>query len=817
MMLNKKFKTITPYLAGVGQDIFFPSFILVLVVVALGCSSLQHADNETKVAIKDNRWLINGQPVHEGSPAEGLLMNVRMVNTVFEDRGPNINDHFADFDPDENTNRFIEKIPEYVAHGVRAFTISLQGGLPGYEGAINSAFNADGSLRKDYLDRVERIIQAADQEGVVIILTCFYQRQHSHDRALEGKEAIINAVGNVANWITDSGFSNVVLEISNEYAHGGFNNWKDGEWLKSVPGQVELIHHAKGMAPNLLVSTSGMGNGLIAEPIAQAADFIMIHFNNTALEDIPERIEQAHTYGKPVICNEDDKIGYSGAEAARLSVKHGAGWGLMHSEKNQDIPFEFDGADDDPVVYRMMQRLTTPGESVDNISSDQLSVLITAPKDGDIFTSGSDIAIRAAITGIEDRWGVEVHFFAEDQMIGKSTISPWEIAWENVPSGIHHLVAVVMDSTGKEILRSRPVDIEVKQEVSHMIFPEKIWKESNPESQGIKTQKLEDAVSYLQNNSGSDGVKELVIIRNGHLIWKGTDIDKVHNVWSLTKSFTSTVLGLLVEEGKASLELPAMRHVPEMAEDYPEVTLGHFTTMTSGYSAEGDDPWQKDASHGQSPTPFSPAKPVYAPAGSKFAYWDSAMNLLGHVLTQIAGKSMEQLFKERIAEPIGMDQDNWDWKDWEEIKGLVVNGGAGNKGKGIYISGSELARFGHLFLNFGRWNDQQLIPEEWVKEATSTQVPASMPIGHPSSTAGPGVYGYNWWVNGLHPEGEKKWPDAPKGTYSASGFNNNDMFVIPEWNMVIVRLGLDQNEFLITDAIYNTFLQKVGQSIMPGK
>ena len=75
------------------------------------------------------------------------------------------------------------------------------------------------------------------------------------------------------------------------------------------------------------------------------------------------------------------------------------------------------------------------------------------------------------------------------------------------------------------------------------------------------------------------------------------------------------------------------------------------------------------------------------------------------------------------------------------------------------------------------------------------------------------MYGYNWWVNGIKPNGKRNWPGAPLGTYAASGYNNNDMFVIPKWKMVIVRLGLDQSEFGITSAIYSTFLEKVGKAI----
>jgi len=75
-----------------------------------------------------------------------------------------------------------------------------------------------------------------------------------------------------------------------------------------------------------------------------------------------------------------------------------------------------------------------------------------------------------------------------------------------------------------------------------MVFPEEHWQETKPETQGVDSAKLKAAVSYLKDNSGPDGVKELVIIRNGCMIWKGTDIDKMHGVWSLTKSFTSNFL-----------------------------------------------------------------------------------------------------------------------------------------------------------------------------------------------------------------------------------------------------------------------------------
>lgn len=350
-------------------------------------------------------------------------------------------------------------------------------------------------------------------------------------------------------------------------------------------------------------------------------------------------------------------------------------------------------------------------------------------------------------------------------------------------------------------------------------FPGKDWQQVSPESQGVDSAKLNAAISYLEENSGRDGVKELVIVRNGYMIAKGTNIDKMHGVWSTTKSFTSTALGLLIGAGKASppqrasLDTLAKDYVPSLTATYPNVTLRHFTTMTSGYYAVGDEP-RGGYKHGPSPTPFKPASsPLFAPPGTKYAYWDSAMNQFANVLTRIAGEPVEDLFKRRIADPIGMKSEKWDWGDFGKIDGLVVNGGSGNHGKHIRISARELARFGHLFLNRGKWRAKQLISPAWVDAATEVHVPAPLPLAQLSGADGRGVYGYNWWVNGIKADGRRKWPGAPPGTYAASGYNNNDMFVIPEWNMVIVRLGLDQQQFGITDEIYSTFLQKVGQAI----
>lgn len=319
---------------------------LIVIFCAAICPAAEKSQPRTEVSLIDGRWHIGGVVTYRGAPAEGLLMNVRMVNATFEDaRRP-------EFDPEANTNRFLAALPDYVAHGVRCFTFCLQGGMPGYEGAVNSAFNPDGTLREQYLARMRRVVEACDRHGVAVILGCYYQRQ---DQILRDEDAVRAGVVNVVRWIQGNRWKHVMLEIANEYPHGGF----DHRILRSPEGQAELIRLAKKTAPELLVSTSGIGDGRLHDAVAQASDFLLIHFNGVKVNDIPSRIEALRKNRKAIVCNEDDKTGAEAARAAEMCVRHGASYGLMLKTLNQYQPFEFRGAADDPVVYRKFKELTT--------------------------------------------------------------------------------------------------------------------------------------------------------------------------------------------------------------------------------------------------------------------------------------------------------------------------------------------------------------------------------------------------------------------------------------------------------------------------
>jgi CubicO group peptidase (beta-lactamase class C family) len=335
------------------------------------------------------------------------------------------------------------------------------------------------------------------------------------------------------------------------------------------------------------------------------------------------------------------------------------------------------------------------------------------------------------------------------------------------------------------------------------IFPGERWTEATPESQGVNSHKLQAAVEVL-DAVGEDEAREVVLIRHGRMIWKGEDIDKRHGVWSCTKSFTSTVLGLLIADGKCSLDQSVADVLPELATVYPDVTLRHLATMTSGYRAVGDET-TGSYKHGPSSTPFHPnPQPLFTPPGSQYAYWDSAMNVLGLALTKIAGEPIEELFRRRVAEPIGMK--DWEWGDYAIVDGVVVNGGSGNANRHVFLTAREMARFGLLYLNEGKWNGRQVIPASWVEEATRVQVPATLPWAQPESDIdGRGCYGFNWWCNGVKADGSRKFPAAPPEMFWAAGHNNNMCFVVPSWDVVIVRLGLDGRA---EDEVWNVFLNE---------
>lgn len=314
-----------------------------------------------------------------------------------------------------------------------------------------------------------------------------------------------------------------------------------------------------------------------------------------------------------------------------------------------------------------------------------------------------------------------------------------------------------------------------------MLFPGDTWQTATPESVLVDSYKLETAVQMLRNYRQS--VNELLIVRNGRVIWQGNNVDGPFPIWSATKTYASTVLGLLVDDGKIALEDLAQEYVPAAAEHYPDTTVRHFATNTSGYMAVGDVALV--GTFTPNPDPFNPAAPLFSPPGSQFAYSHMGWDMLANILTKAANEKLEDIFIRRIAEPLSFDFAEFDWREYVLDEELDVNGGEGWVSTGVVVSAENAARLAHLYLNQGNWNGEQLLGSEWVDAATAVQVPSSIPK-HPKSETniGPGLYGYAWWV---YPSWYRAW-----------GHKNNYFCASPDAGFVVARVGTQTGTFPIS-------------------
>lgn len=328
------------------------------------------------------------------------------------------------------------------------------------------------------------------------------------------------------------------------------------------------------------------------------------------------------------------------------------------------------------------------------------------------------------------------------------------------------------------------------------VFPEKNWAPPPADTTAIAPEKVQEAMDYLKTVVGKDGNIGTMIIQNGYLLWAGDNIAHKDIIWSCTKSITSTCLGLLWDDGKCSPDDLASKYLPGLAKDYPTVTLKHLATFTSGLHLEN--------------LTLDPGPPNF-PTGTAIHY-SPETDLLAYILTKIAGEPLRELFKRRIADPIGMDPDGWEWKSVNTRDGIAINGGAGMSENGMYMNAKNLARFGWLFANGGNWNGKQLISKKYIDYATVPHVDAGMPLHDPNGWYKPlpGRYGLNWWTNGVDAAGKRLWPSVPASAFAAQGNKNNICIIVPEWKLVLVRTARDE---IIDVGLFDGALKILGENL----
>jgi hypothetical protein len=270
---------------------------------------------------------------------EGLLLNARMVQGIFDDVNPATVGRWAypdtgRWDAERNTSEFIAAMAGWRDHGLLAFTINLQGGSPeGYSRQQpwdNTAVAADGSLKPAYLDRLSRILDHADDLGMVVIVGVYYQGQ---DERVADEAAVIRGVEETARWLLRRGTTNAILEINNECDVRTYDHPILG------PERVhELIERARAVTHEgrrLLVGTSYRGRGVPGDRVVAVSDLVLLHGNGVtdpaSIGEMVDRTRALSSYRPmPVVFNEDDHFDFEQpVNNLRVALDHYASWGYF--------------------------------------------------------------------------------------------------------------------------------------------------------------------------------------------------------------------------------------------------------------------------------------------------------------------------------------------------------------------------------------------------------------------------------------------------------------------------------------------------------
>jgi CubicO group peptidase (beta-lactamase class C family) len=298
-------------------------------------------------------------------------------------------------------------------------------------------------------------------------------------------------------------------------------------------------------------------------------------------------------------------------------------------------------------------------------------------------------------------------------------------------------------------------------------FPIDTWKTASPESQGLDSAVLAEALDYVR--ATRIPAHSFLIVRNGVLVLEAYFYPytgrEVHDVASVTKSFTSAAVGIAIEQGfiksvdeKVISLFPLLPSHPDPREEH--LTVRHLLTMTSGFDCdtEGGEKALAAMRRSKDWAAFALALPMRADPGSQYAYCSCNNHLLSSLVTAATGESLLRFAERNLFQPIGIKDFTWP----ADPEGRTHGWGD------LHLYPRDMARFGFLFLHHGKWRDAQVVPDTWVRESSRASV-----------TVQPGVgYGYSWWINTARPP-----------IFEAIGRGGQRISVLPDENMIVVFTG----------------------------
>ena len=440
----------------------------------------QKPERMTEVSIVGDQFHINGSPTYEGQtwttsygneyPVEGLLMNARLVQGLFDDLNPETRGQweYPDtrlWDPDRNTQEFIDAMASWREHGLLAYTLNLQGGCPyGYcseQRWDNSAFSHDGSLKEGFMNRLERVLDRADELGMVVMLGYFYFGQ---DGNLEDESAVVRAVENSTGWVLEKGYTNVIIEINNEC-----NVRYDDHPILQCERVHELIELARSIerdGRSLYVSTSLGGGRVPSANIIASSDFVFLHGNGVSNpERMIEMIQEVRAMDEftpmPIVNNEDDQPWRVEAQGWGddgnnfvASVKNYASWGFFDfrlPDENLEYNLGFQSV---PVNWQISSERKRE-------FFDLLAEITGSPGTPVLSLERSDV-IGEGVVRIKNQHSKvpieQIEVIINNEVITTAQNTPFEFQLDEIPDGEHWVKARLkyLNSNGQEVIVESP-------------------------------------------------------------------------------------------------------------------------------------------------------------------------------------------------------------------------------------------------------------------------------------------------------------------------------------------------------------------------
>lgn len=337
-------------------------------------------------------------------------------------------------------------------------------------------------------------------------------------------------------------------------------------------------------------------------------------------------------------------------------------------------------------------------------------------------------------------------------------------------------------------------------------FPTDTWRTSSPEEQGLDKKRLKKLVKRIRRNSIS-GIDSLLIVRNGYLVsesyFNGWNSDDLHTLQSDTKSITSLLVGIARQQGLiSSIDqrvvgfFPEYHKIKKLDDRKADMSLGDLLTMRTGFN------WSEDPYEG-SPLfqlnncrcdwlKFTLDWGMREAPGTRFEYNSGGVILLGGVVRNVSGIPTDTFAQRYLFDPLGITRSRWYYGEPDNLP---------HTGGGLNLRPFDMAKIGYLVLRRGRWENQQVIAEDWIAESMQHAV------RFPRTFAGrPVDYGYLWWL--LHLDGENvDGPDAD--IYTAAGAQGQWIFVIPKYDMVVVSTGNTPQFDKAVDFLYSDIVRAV--------